>query len=250
MEKFITSTDNPIFKSLKKITTTKGRHESGLCIIEGEKIIFENLDHVEQIFIIEGKEITPNLRDMEPIVLSKKLFKEISDLDTPCGIFATATIPQNGEVTYPLLILDQIQDPGNMGTLVRTAVAFGFKSIVAIFCPGVFSQKVIRAAMGQQFKLDHISCISVPFFAENYKQYVSPDDVTMILADLNGESIENFSTDFEQKFALVLGNEGQGIGEHIKKIPHTVITIPMSNNVESLNVAVAGGILMHELRKV
>ncbi|MCL2755947.1 MAG: RNA methyltransferase [Firmicutes bacterium] len=238
----ITSSANPTFKNLKLLTTKKGRREFSLCIIEGEKIIFENLERIEQIFVCDGYVITPNLRDMEPIVLDKKLFDSVSSLETPTGIIAIAGIPNQAEVTYPFLVLDRIQDPGNMGTLLRTACAFGFKTIFTVDCVDVWSQKVLRAGMGSQFKLNIIDT--------NYEMLTKHiGDCELFIADMGGQMASGDYLD-EKDFGLVLGNEGQGVSVEIKKLPHTIVSIPMQNNVESLNVAVAGGILMYELVKV
>jgi len=240
----ITSPDNATYKNIKKLTTKKGRREFSLCIIEGEKIIFENLERIEQIFVRDGYNITPNLQDMDPITLDKKLFDEITSLETPTGIFATAQISSETEITYPFLVLDRIQDPGNMGTLLRTACAFGFNTIITIECVDIWSQKVLRAGMGNQFRLNVID-ISHEGFAE----HIALQNCDIFVADMNGE-MPDLCFGFENmQFGLVLGNEGQGVSEKIKKLPHAVVTIPMQNKVESLNVGVAGGILMYELTR-
>lgn len=242
----ITSSDNPTFKKLKSLQTAKGRARHGLCIVEGEKIIFENLELVDQIFLREDIEVTPNLADMQPIILSKKLFNEISDLETSPGIFATAQIPltakQSGRTPLaPTLILDRIQDAGNMGTLLRTAAAFGFNNILTINCVSPFSQKVLRAGMGNQFLLN----ISEASF-EDIKKIAN--DFELIIADMNGTPL-NETPLLNGNFALVLGNEGQGISKELLDLPHAKITIPMQPGTESLNVAAAGAILMYELKK-
>jgi len=238
--KKIESSENQIFKSLKKLTTKKGRRELSLCIIEGEKVIFENLEHIEQIFVREDFQITPNIRDLDPIALTKKLFDEISSLETPTGILATAQIPKPTELTYPFLVLDNIQDTGNMGTLLRTACAFGFNSIIIIDCVDIWSQKVLRSAMGNQFRLNIIDSSH-----DELKSLIK--DSELYIADLGGSSPPT-ELDFAN-FGLVLGSEGQGVSPEIKKLPNTVVTIPMQNKVESLNVGVAGGILMCALIK-
>ena len=241
----ITSTDNPKFKFLKTLTTPKGRTNSGLCLVEGQKIIWENLELVEQIILRDDIQVTPNLADMELIVLSQKLFNQISDIDSPCGMMATVRIPQNQPTwTYPMLVLDRIADPGNVGTILRSAAAFGYDSVVAINCAGIYSQKVIRAAMGHQFKLKNTVIISSDNFFNSIDQFGNP---TFLLADLDGTSIKELNNKISGDFALVLGNEGDGPDPRFRKLNHQVITIPMSTKTESLNVAVAGGIIMYFL---
>jgi len=258
----ITSTANEKFKLLKKLKDKKGRREHGLCIIEGEKVIFENLERVVDIFIVEGKEITPNIADMQPIVLSKKLFEEITDHVTPQGIFATVDFTKdlhgNASALYvnkfnavpwlsdsPFLVLDRIQDCGNMGTLLRTARAFGFYNVFTIDCADAFSQKALRAGMANQFGL-RIFSLGLETFLDLVKHKDFPE-VEFYVADMNGENL--LESDFVS-FGLVLGNEGQGVAKELFGLRNAkVVTVPMEKGVESLNVGVAGGILMHGLRR-
>ncbi|MCL2846071.1 MAG: RNA methyltransferase [Firmicutes bacterium] len=239
----ITSSDNTTFKMLKSLTTKKGRRDFNMCIIEGEKLLFENLDIVSQVFIRDDYTITPNLLDLEPIIISMKLFNQITDLDNSPGILATVEKPppvkNANSITPPkgrTLILDRIQDPGNMGTILRTAAAFGFNTIYTIDCADVYSQRVIRSAMGQQFKLE-IKEIEI--------NDISQLDTELLIADMGGRELGTVG----ENFALVLGNEGTGIHPDIKKFPHRIVTIPMQNGVESLNVAVSGAILMNMLSR-
>jgi len=250
METAITSTSNPTFKLLKKLTTKKGRREHNLCIIEGEKVIFENLELIDQVFIIEGKQITPNLADLEPIVLSKKLFNEITDHVAPQGIFATCQIPIcdfEGVKPCTYLILDRIQDCGNMGNILRTAAAFGYSTIFAIDCADPFSQKSLRAGMANQFKLNVIDTDYIAL--EKLLQTEQFIDAQLFIADMGGVSVQSIEehSPLSSPLGLVLGNEGQGISPQLLKLPHTKVSILMSNNVESLNVATAGAILMFQL---
>ncbi|MCL2851032.1 MAG: RNA methyltransferase [Firmicutes bacterium] len=249
MEKFISSSANEIYKALKKLTTKKGRREQGLCIIEGEKIIFENLEVVEDVFVVEGKEITPNIRDLEPIVLCRKLFEEITELENGPGILASCGFnpPRPFDKGSRFLVLDRIQDSGNMGTVLRSACAFGFDTVFTIDCADPYSQKCLRAGMGNQLK---INVFSVTF--DEFKEFFEGLDgeTSLYIADMGGVDIFGISKDVgeivKSSFAgLVLGNEGQGVAKDFFDLPHVVVSVPMQSNVESLNVAVAGGILMH-----
>jgi len=203
-------------KDLIKLTQKKYRREMGLCIVEGEKLVREHGTKAVAVFTRE------NLgRDYE----------KITNLETPEGILAVVPIPKSSEITFPYLVLDNIQDPGNVGTLLRTALAFGFKTVFSINSADPFSQKVIRSAMGAQFNLNIIDG-----FAE------IPAESVLYIADLKGKMCEKPSG----KFGLVLGNEGRGISAEIKSLPHKIVTIPLNSATESLNVAVAGGIIMYE----
>jgi len=204
-------------KDVQKLTQKKYRREMQLCIIEGEKLVREH----------EGNAIKVLRREDDP-----KPFDRISSLETSQGILAVVPIPKSSDVTFPYLVLDGIQDPGNVGTILRTAAAFGFNTVFCINSADVWSQKVLRSAMGAQFHLN---------IHEGFDQI--PEGSELYIADLGGTTQPRPSG----KFGLVLGSEGQGISERIKSFPHKITTVPISGNVESLNVAVAGGILMHAL---
>lgn len=196
-------------KILKKLLAKKYRQEFSLCILEGEKIIEDHMDLVVKIFSEDS----------------------LKNLENYHGRVAVARIPQSTEPTTPFLVLDRIQDPGNMGTLLRTALAFGFKTIYTIDCVDPYSPKVIRASSGMGLRLNIIDT--------DYDHL--PTETVFYLADLHG----NHPTPIkESNYGIVLGNEGQGINPIFYKKPHRVITIPMASDCESLNVAVAGGIIM------
>ena len=202
-------------KDLVKLTQKKYRREMGMCIIEGEKLVREHCDRAVAVFTREqlGKD-----------------FNRVTDLETPQGILAVVPIPKPTAVTFPYIVLDTIQDPGNVGTILRTACAFGYKTVFCINCADTWSQKVIRSAMGAQFELNIIEGFeSIPKGSELY------------IADMSGTEIKKPTG----KFGIAFGSEGQGISNKIKSMPHKIISIPMKNGTESLNVAVASGIIMH-----
>ena len=241
--KIITSRENETFKDLLKLTDKKWRRRMGLCIIEGEKVVRDNLHRAEQIFIRE--KLPSKLEGWRAgrdgvSVLSDKLWGEISSLENDTGILATVKIPASREVTSPFLVLDGIQDAGNMGTLLRTAAAFGFGTVFCIDCVDVWSPKVLRASSGTQFGLNIVET----------SEFMKPKDSFLVGADLNGEgpfAVAASLRSSQRPFGIVLGNEGRGLSERVKTQVDRFVTIPMQPGVESLNVAVAGGILMYEL---
>lgn len=196
-------------KILRKLLAKKYRQEFSLCILEGEKIINDHLDLVVKIFPEDT----------------------LKNLENYHGRVAVARIPQPTTPTTPFLVLDRIQDPGNMGTLLRTAFAFGFKTIYTIDCVDPYSPKVIRASSGMGLRLNIIDT--------DYENL--PTDTIYYLADLGGNQPAPIK---ETNYGIVLGNEGQGINPIFYQKPHKVVTIPMVADCESLNVAVAGGIIM------
>ncbi len=196
-------------KILKKLLAKKYRQEFSLCILEGEKIIEDHKDLVVKIFSEDS----------------------LKNLENYHGRVAVARIPQPTIPTTPFLVLDRIQDPGNMGTILRTALAFGFKTVYTIDCVDPYSPKVIRASSGMALRVNIIDT--------DYEHL--PTDTIYYLADLRGDKPQPIR---ETNFGIVLGNEGQGINSIFYQKPHKVITIPMAADCESLNVAVAGGIIM------
>ncbi len=196
-------------KILRKLLTKKYRQEFSLCILEGEKIIEDHKDLVVKIFSEDS----------------------LNNLENYHGRVAVARIPKPTAPTTPFLVLDRIQDPGNMGTILRTALAFGFKTIYTIDCVDAYSPKVIRASSGMGLRLNLIDT--------DYEHL--PKDTLYYLADLHGNPPTPIKN---SNFGIVLGNEGQGINPIFYQMPHQVVTIPMDPNCESLNVSVAGGIIM------
>lgn len=234
----ITSRENATFKELLQLTDKKWRRRFGKCIIEGEKIVRENLSLAEKVFVRKKnqyifKDIFPNA-----IILCDKLFDLITDLETDQGILAIVPKPHAHELTFPYLVLDGVQDPGNVGALLRSALAFGFNTVICLDSVCVWSPKVLRASSGVQFNLNLIEHDSVDF--------IKPTDALLLAADLCGESVDKFLA-ADSKFGLVLGSEGRGLSPRMKDFVDRTVTIPMNAVVESLNVAVAGGILMYEL---
>ena len=264
------------YKNLLKLTQKKHRREQGLCIVEGEKIVRELAPIAVQVFVRGGTGGSAPYT-----VLSEKELKAVSDLETNQGILAVVPIPKPREVTFPYLVLDGIQDPGNMGTLLRTAAAFGFNTVFCLDCVDVWSQKVLRAGVGTQFKLNIWETNFEGFKTQlsklkNNKLFVAdvttppPSEAPLVgsadaVANKFGELVADCKSQpgswnkvhnsppwrgghaERGRGGLVLGNEGNGVSAQIKSLPHEVVTIPMNDGVESLNVAVAGGILMYEL---
>ena len=230
----ITSRDNPTFKELLKLTDKKWRHRLGLCIIEGEKVIKDNSNRIVKTFV------RPRVRGQycDVYVLDDKLFNMVSSLESDTGILAIARTPApKKEVTMPFLVLDGIQDAGNMGTLLRSAAAFGYNTVFCLDCVDVWSPKVLRASSGMSFTLNLIEC--------SPKEFVKPEGSVLIGADMNGGDVSGIT---QKNLGIVLGNEGRGIRECIKSRIDGYVTIPMHEGIDSLNVGVAGAILMYEFR--
>jgi TrmH family RNA methyltransferase len=167
----------------------------------------------------------------------------LSETETPQGILAVLELTQLPIPSHPnfILIPDQIRDPGNLGTLLRTAAAAGVQ--VVLLPPettDAFAPKVVRAGMGAHFRLP-IRTLSW----EEVGQVVRSAGLQVYLADMNGQSC--WGTDLRQPVALVIGSEADGASEAARKLAHQKIAVPMKGNVESLNAGVVGSILMFEV---
>jgi TrmH family RNA methyltransferase len=209
-------------KTLRKLLQKKYREKFSLCILAGEKIIADNAGRIVKVFNQNG--------------LSKELLNAIVDLENYRGQIAVAKIPAPAAAAAPFLVLDNIQDAGNMGAILRSAAAFNYRTIYCVNCADPYSPKVVRASSGMSLQLNIIAC-----------GYADLPNNTLYIADMNGENLQNTSPP-DSNFGIVLGNEGRGVSPEIYKLRNTaVVSIPMQPACESLNVAVAGGIIMYLL---
>ena len=189
--------------------------------------------------------------DFNMIKVSDKIFSSISDTETPQGIGAVLRISNYDESEIikngrNFLMMDRIQDPGNMGTLIRTADAAAFDAVIlSDGCVDMYNSKVLRATMGSIF---HIPVIQSADLSETI-QRMKENHVKIYAADLNGNQ-SSFSEEFSDKNAIITGNESNGIRREVLDTADVLLKIPMPGSAESLNASVAGSLLMYEvLRK-
>lgn len=236
---------------IKSLHLKKYRREHGLFIVEGLKSIIDFLlsGYVVDAIYYTGN-LAPNLgklsNKLQLININSSELARISTLNTPQGELAIVKIPQNTPLTNESLkgsfslILDNVQDPGNMGTIIRTADWFGFKRIIC--SPDsveVYNPKVVQASMG-----------SLPRVEVHYTELallIKGSDLPVYGAMLQGKSI--YDTQFPKEGLLILGNEGQGISREISDLISFPITIPRFGSAESLNVAVSASIICSEIRR-
>lgn len=186
--------------------------------------------------------------NVEVIEISDNVAKHLSETPSPQGIFAVVNLPENAEekpkkATGAWLFLDGVQDPGNIGTMVRTADACGFSGVVfGEGCADMFQPKVVRAMQGSQFHLKLCSGNLIEW-AKEFKQRKLP----VFGSELNDQARSYDQVGRHSDFALVMGNEGNGMSEKLLKETSLNLYIPIKGHAESLNVAVAAGILMFGL---
>ena len=239
-------------KYIQSLAHKKQREEEGLFVVEGIKMVDELLhnfpDRIVRIFATESwindrKQIVKKYHLIDCIDL--EALSRISFLQTPNEVLALVSLPpleivpaiSNGIA----LVLDQIQDPGNLGTIIRTADWFGIKQIICSSdTADAFAPKVVQASMGSLMRLNIFYLDLEPFLKTNV-------DVPVYTAELNGESVHDIK--FKKPMILVIGNESKGVSECISQLASKKITIPKVGNAESLNASVAAGIILsHAVR--
>lgn len=245
----ITSLDNKLVKHICSLHQKKYRDMYKEFIIEGENSIIEalnsNFEIVNVLYSPELYEITSlNLNNITPTSVTKEVMCKISDTITPQGIMAVCKIPENtfSNKFSKVLFLDRIQDPGNAGTMIRTADAMGFDAIIlSQGSADPYSLKVVRSTVGSIF---HIPIIYNVNSIDTLTQ-LKHRNFTIYATALNkSKSIED--TTIFSPFVLIIGNEGQGVSDEIKNISDYLIRIDMPGNAESLNASIAAGILMYK----
>ncbi len=239
----------------------KAREKRSLFVAEGIRTVEELL---RSPIGIEGALVSPVIADsprgeellaelkaraVEILDVSEADFASAADTDTPQGILAIACVPQGKLETairtdrMRILVLDGVQDPGNAGTILRTGAALGVAATLAL--PGTvdfWNAKVVRSSMGAQFKHPSFSVT-----AEELAKILRREGIELWAADAGGESLEK--TRAPAKLAIAVGNEGAGLSSTVRGLATRIVGLPIAAGVESLNVAVATGIILYELGK-
>ena len=235
----IESLTNSKIKYAIKLKQKKYRKEFNQFLVEGEHLIKEgvNTKLIDTIFYTKNNPY----KGFNSFEVNTQVMDKLSELGNLDGIVAICNQPLAKGLSNKLLILDGVQDPGNLGTLIRTAAGFGFNTIISENTVDYFNEKVIRSSMGAIFYVNLIENDIINFIKTYEDYHYFGTDV------LNGTNIKEI--DFsDEKIAIILGNEGSGVRKKIKELVNTNINIPMINT-ESLNVGIAGGILMYEASK-
>lgn len=245
MIRHLTSPTNSAFQHLVKLRSNASYRKScNRILIEGKKLIQDLAkSHFFYTILAKDEELIPEGVESKEILLADEtLVRKLCSTETPEGIVAEIELPKEGllQSLNKLLVLDGISDPGNLGALLRSACAFDWDGVFLLpSCCDPFNDKALRAAKGATFK--------IPFKKGNWhslKELLLKEKLVAIAADLKGRRPELFS---KKRVALVLGNEGQGLSNEAIQFC-TPVTLPISSEMESLNVAVAGGILLYLLK--
>ena len=250
MPMIITSVQNPRIRALRELKTAKGR-KSGCFLVEGVKLCAEALRDAEvtTLLVDEGKaETLASLIDQaaDAILAPAHVVAAVCDAQTPQGIAASVCIPAGLSLDMangPLLALDGVQDPGNGGTMLRTAEAAGFAGVLlSPQCADPFAPKTVRASMG--------SILRLPMWRGELHTALatlSSREYVILSAELGGAPFREAAVNLGTQFVLVIGSEGHGVSSSVSSLCHLHISLPMRGRAESLNAAVAAGILMYGL---
>jgi TrmH family RNA methyltransferase len=251
--KRIASRDNARFRELKKLCHGgRARRKSRRIVLDGMLLIesyIERFGLPDEVVVSEtgmGRaEIAQCLEDRPELaasVLADALFAELAVVDTPSGIMAVAPVPRcvkGPDASGDAVLLDGVQDPGNLGSILRSAAAAGFRQVLLSFdCAQAWSPKTLRAAMGAHFSLDIHEDGDLPGFLADYRgqSIVTAPDAA---ADL-------FTAELGKPVAWVFGNEGQGVRPEVSRRAARRLRIPMPGEAESLNVGAAAAICLFE----
>ena len=240
----ITSLENNKVKDLIKLNMKKYRDLTSTFLVEGEHLVQEAYKSglLEEIIIEDGFEIDI---DCEKLVVNHEIISKISNLDNPPYVIGLCKKKDTSiSIGKRILLLDEIQDPGNLGTIIRSAVAFNIDTIIlSENCVDLYNPKVIRATQGMIF---HTNILSIN--GMDAVKLIKDNKIPIYGTDVNnGVDARSLSDSDKEKFALVMGNEGNGVRNTIKELCDKNLYINMNNNVESLNVAIATSILLYEL---
>ena len=237
----ITSLNNPTIKEISKLKNKKYRDLTNTYLVEGDHLVEEAYKNNILIKIILLEDTICNY-DIEKIYVTKEVMKKLTELDTPNKIINIIKKNTPLPIGNKILILDNIQDPGNLGTIIRSSVAFDIDTIV--LSPNtvdIYNPKVIRSTQGMIFYTNIITLELKEFINE-----IKTKNYTIFGTNVrNGKNIKEIT--LPEKFALVLGNEGQGVSKEIESLCDDNIYIKMSSKCESLNVSVATSILLYEV---
>lgn len=239
----ISSVDNKKIKLINSLKISKKRKEFGLFVVEGMHLVEEAYKNgfLEEIFLLENEQLEFSC-NMDITYVTYEVMEKITTLKTPSNVIGICKIKNNNEVIgNKILLLDDIQDPGNLGTIIRSACAFSIDTIIlSRNSVDLYNEKVIRSTQGMIFKVN-----------------VIVDDLKDVINELKSDNYLILGTDVNNginvreikpsKFALIMGNEGSGIKEEIKRMCDKNLYIKMNHDCESLNVGVATSILLYEL---
>lgn len=254
----IESTDNSKIKLVRKLASKKARDEENLIVIEGINLVREAMQRqidIKFILVSDEHEQDDFLRTcidenrLEICQVPENIFSKIVDAENGIGIIAVIAKPsidlESGSYVSEqgnVLVLDRVQDPGNIGTMIRTAVAAGYEMVVTVKgTADVYSPKVLRSTAGMIFDIPIVQVDDATSLGKLLREFGKKIVVTTVDG---GKTY--FSQNLKHGIALIIGNEGNGVSDEVLKLADIKVTIPMKGGIESLNAGVSAAILMYE----
>ena len=237
----ITSLDNKRIKNLAKLLNKKYRDETGMFLVEGEHLVIEAKRAGSLMEVIKCEDYEMDF-DVTTTIVTYDVIKKLSNTLNPQKVIGVCKKLDNKDIGNKVLILEDIQDPGNLGTIIRSSVAFGVDTIVVSNnTVDMYNDKVLRSSEGMIFHIDIVKmdvneCID-KLHSEGYEIYGTKVD--------GGTDLREITVG--DKYAVVMGNEGAGVSEFTLDKCDKYIYIPMNSDCESLNVGVATSIILYEL---
>lgn len=254
---FIESKNNKFFKELKKLSVKKYRDSLNLYIEEGEKqLLSKDSAKLKYIVVNEEKSMDENLKarldyfaskGIILYTLSSKLFKEITTQENSQGIIAIKEISSGDTESLGKIViaLDRVQDPGNMGTILRTVEAVGLKDVLILNgSVDIYNPKTIRSSMGIVEELNIVKCSE-----EDLADFQKNKGYKLKSTGISDTSKVYTEIDTEKKSIIIFGSEGQGVSPYIKSIIDEELEIPILGKSESLNVGIAAGVILYKIQE-
>ena len=247
-KELIISKDNKFFKKIKKLKTKKHRDKDGLFIAEGHK--FLDFDQEPKFIILkEGcDKYTEKLASFkcEIYIFGESLFNDITTQENSQGVILIYPVV-NGDIDRledNIVVLDRVQDPGNLGTIIRVADAAGYRDIVLTKgSVDVYNDKCVRSSMGSLFNMNIL-------YVDNLLEELDKRDYKLTVTALADDAVDYNNMKLGKKNAIIFGNEGQGVSDEIIESADQKVIIPIYGSAESLNVAIASGIMLYKCREI
>lgn len=253
-ETALASRDNPLFKRLKKLAdAARARRETRMTLLDGEHLIDAYVDAGGQPQTLVraasapadlAERLAARCPQARQVALPDALFAELSPVATPCGVLAEAAwlTPPDLPGTPLVAVLEDIQDPGNLGAMLRTASAAGAtQAVLSKGCHDAWSPKALRGGQGAQFVLPLVWGVDLPAWLAGF----AGESLALAL----GENNSLYARPLRGPLALIVGNEGAGVSQAVRDAAHATVSIPMSGRVESLNAAAALAVAVFEVAR-
>jgi len=249
--RYIESKENPEIKKLKRLAEKSAREKEGLFVIEGERLVFDAIKNgaeIESVYLDEDFKLDKDL-GAKVFKLSKKLFKSVSQTQTPQGIMAAVKIKKAAFSDLKIkdkslvVVCENLQDPGNLGTIIRTADSAGACGVILTKgCVDLYNPKVVRSTMSSIFNLPIVFSKTI----DESISYLKKVGFLVIGGHLSEKTQDFYSLNLRQKCAFIIGNEGAGLSDTAAGLCDKLVKIPMLGKAESLNAAVSAAIFMYE----